>query len=78
AEEALLEEGCLSVPTLRAEVPRAVRVKLSALDREGKLVEVAAEGFLARIFQHECDHLAGRLFLKRIRDLSTVKRARKV
>lgn len=75
-EETILQEGCLSVPTLRADVPRSLKLTLFALDRDGQAVRVRAEGFLARIFQHECDHLAGHLFLERVRDLSTVTRSR--
>ncbi len=65
-------EGCLSIPDLRGRVPRARRVRLSALDREGRPVEFEASGWHARILQHEVDHLNGRLFVDRMPDLSTL------
>ncbi len=55
-------EGCLSVPGEYGEVPRAAKVMVQALDREGKPVRLEAEGLLARILQHEMDHLNGILF----------------
>jgi peptide deformylase len=69
--EEVAEEGCLSVPELREEVGRAAKVKVRALDRQGRLVEVEGEGLMARILQHEIDHLDGLLYLDR---LSPVKR----
>jgi len=65
------EEGCLSVPDYQAEVDRASRVVLRALDVDGKPLEVEAEGLLAVCFQHEVDHLNGKLFIDR---LSALKR----
>jgi peptide deformylase len=61
--EVLLEEGCLSVPGIYDKAPRAVCVKLSALDRYGKPYEIEAEGLLAHCIQHEIDHLNGKLFV---------------
>lgn len=63
-----LEEGCLSVmePEMRGQVSRAKKVKIKALNEKGKEIEVKAEGFLARILQHEIDHLNGKLFLDRV------------
>ncbi|NLA11766.1 MAG: peptide deformylase [Firmicutes bacterium] len=58
-------EGCLSVPGIYGEVPRATRVVVEALDPGGKAVRIEAEGFLARILQHEIDHLEGTLFIDR-------------
>jgi len=60
------EEGCLSVPNLRAEVKRYKKVKFSALNLSGQKVELEAEGMQARIFQHEIDHLDGLLFIDRV------------
>lgn len=60
------DEGCLSVPGLYYPTARHDRVSLAAVDLNGEAFEVAAEGLLARIFQHECDHLDGRLFLSRL------------
>lgn len=61
--EALMEEGCLSVPGVYDKAPRALWVKLSALDRNGKSYEIEAEDLLAHCIQHEVDHLNGKLFL---------------
>jgi peptide deformylase len=63
-------EGCLSIPGLRGMVPRAGRVRYRGQDREGVPIEGTAEGFFARILQHEVDHLDGVLFPMRMRDLS--------
>jgi peptide deformylase len=61
-------EGCLSVPNVYGKVPRHTKVKLKALDVEGKEFRVSAEGFLARIFQHEIDHTNGLVFIDHIKD----------
>lgn len=58
-------EGCLSVPGLRGDVRRASEVEIKGLDLRGKTIKIKAEGFLARIFQHELDHLNGILFVDR-------------
>ncbi len=63
-------EGCLSVPGLRGVVPRFARIRYSGFDPQGKRIEREAEGFHARVVQHECDHLIGRLYPTRIRDFS--------
>ena len=73
--EVLWKEGCLSVPEFEAEVKRAERVLLRALDLDGKEVEIRAEGLPAVCFQHEVDHLDGILFIDRI---SRLKRSRYV
>ena len=57
------EEGCLSVPGVWGVVPRAKRIKLKALDRHGRMIEVDAKNFHAIILQHEFDHLEGILFV---------------
>ena len=62
-------EGCLSVPGLRGLVPRYNRIEYSGYDPEGNYVTQVAEGFHARVVQHEYDHLDGILFPQRIRDL---------
>jgi peptide deformylase len=62
-------EGCLSVPDLRGPVPRHERVRLEALDREGRPFSVEASGFHARVIQHECDHLDGNVYLDRMPNL---------
>ncbi len=63
-------EGCLSVPGLRGVVPRWQRIRYSGVDPQGRPIEREAEGFHARVVQHECDHLIGRLYPSRIRDFS--------
>ena len=63
-------EGCLSVPGLRGVVPRFTRIRYSGFDPQGLSVEREAEGFHARVVQHECDHLVGKLYPMRIRDFS--------
>ena len=57
------EEGCLSLPGVREEVSRKERVKLRAFNREGEMVKLEADGMLARVIQHEVDHLDGKLFI---------------
>ena len=63
-------EGCLSVPGLRAVVPRFARIRYTGFDVDGALIEREAEGFHARVVQHECDHLIGKLYPMRVRDFS--------
>jgi len=60
------EEGCLSIPRVYAQVPRATRLNVRALDERGKVVEFEAVGFGARIIQHEYDHLEGICFPDRL------------
>ncbi|HET8806772.1 MAG TPA: peptide deformylase [Methylophaga sp.] len=72
-------EGCLSIPGLRALVPRAETVKVRYITRDGEQVETTYHGFLARLFQHEFDHLQGRLFIdhaESTRDIMTEKQWR--
>ena len=69
----MMREGCLSVPEYYADVKRHLRVKLTALDRDGNPYELEADGLLAHCIQHECDHLDGKLFVDY---LSTMKRNR--
>ena len=59
-------EGCLSVPHLRGLVPRHKKIKVTFFSRENTFVELDYDGFLARIFQHEYDHLIGKVFVDRI------------
>ena len=66
------EEGCLSAPNWQAPVTRATNVLVKGRDRNGKEVRIKAEGWLARIFQHEVDHLDGVLFLDKVADRSTI------
>ena len=61
-------EGCLSIKNIYGKVPRHTKVRVKALDENGKSVRVTAEGFLARIFQHEIDHTNGVVFIDHIKD----------
>ena len=63
-------EGCLSVPGLRAVVPRFARIRYTGFDPQGHPIEREADGFHARVVQHECDHLIGKLYPMRVRDFS--------
>ena len=63
-------EGCLSVPGLRGVVPRFARIRYRGLDPLGQSIEREADGFHARVVQHEVDHLIGRLYPTRMRDLT--------
>lgn len=63
-------EGCLSVPGLRGEVPRHRRIRYQGFDPAGKPIDRTVDGFHARVVQHECDHLIGRLFPSRIVDFT--------
>ena len=61
-------EGCLSIRDIYGKVPRYEKVKIKAMNENGKLVRLTAEGFLARIFQHEIDHTNGILFIDHIKE----------
>ena len=59
-------EGCLSIPGIRARVPRSIDIRVRALDRHGQAISLNASGFPARVIQHEADHLDGVLFFDRM------------
>lgn len=63
-------EGCLSVPGMRGVVPRYTKIRYRGVDPEGSVIDREASGFHARVVQHECDHLWGKLYPMRIRDFS--------
>ena len=63
-------EGCLSVPGLRGVVPRFSRIRYIGFDPQGQRIEREADGFHARVVQHECDHLIGTLYPMRMRDFT--------
>ena len=63
-------EGCLSVPGMRGAVPRYARLRYQGYDQYGNVIDREADGFHARVVQHECDHLIGVLYPMRIRDFS--------
>jgi peptide deformylase len=65
-------EGCLSIPDFRGRVPRWQKLRVDALDRNGKKIHITAEGFFARVIQHEFDHLMGKVYVDRMRDLKTL------
>jgi peptide deformylase len=69
-EEESAWEGCLSVPGMRGWVPRVTRLRYGGFDEKGRPFERVAEGFHARVVLHECDHLDGVLYPRRIRDLT--------
>jgi peptide deformylase len=68
ADEEESWEGCLSVPGLRGVVPRFARIRYTGFDVYGDPIDRTAEGFHARVVQHECDHLVGKLYPMRVRD----------
>lgn len=61
-------EGCLSIRDIYGKVPRHSQVRVKALDAHGKPIRVTAKGFLARVFQHEIDHINGKVFIDHIND----------
>ena len=66
-------EACLSIPGVVGDVPRATTITMRGKNRRGRKVTVVAAGLLARVLQHELDHLDGVLFLDRVRDPSTIR-----
>ncbi|EOZ7263217.1 peptide deformylase [Salmonella enterica subsp. enterica serovar Kentucky] len=73
-----IEEGCLSIPEQSALVPRAEKVKIRALDRDGNPFELEANGLLAICIQHEMDHLVGKLFIDYLSPLKQQRIRQKV
>jgi len=63
-------EGCLSVPGLRGVVPRWSRIRYTGFDEKGTPIDRTVDGFHARVVQHECDHLIGKLYPMRVRDFN--------
>jgi peptide deformylase len=63
-------EGCLSVPGIRAKVPRYTHIRYQGFDRHGQAIDRTVKDFHARVAQHECDHLIGKLFPMRVRDFT--------
>ncbi len=66
-EKDVMEEGCLSLPGINADVERSSNVIVKGITRNGRVVEVTASGMLARVLQHEIDHLNGVLFIDRLK-----------
>jgi peptide deformylase len=69
-EKSLGWEGCLSVPGLRGEVPRFETLRYEARDEMGNEIALTVDGFHARVVQHECDHLDGILYPRRVEDMT--------
>jgi peptide deformylase len=65
-------EGCLSLPDLRGRVPRYTEIRVEAYDRSGKKLNYVARDFEARVIQHECDHLIGKVFVDRMRSMESL------
>jgi len=63
-------EGCLSVPGLRGMVPRWAHIRYTGFDETGNAIDRTVNGFHARVVQHECDHLIGKLYPMRVRDFT--------
>ncbi len=72
------EEGCLSVPDVRCPIQRSLRVKVRATNLEGEKIEMEAEGLLARAWEHEVDHLNGRLIIQRMSPATKLANSRKL
>ncbi len=72
--EQVATEACLSIPGLLGDVPRAARVVVRGRNRRNRVVTIEAEGLLARVLQHEIDHLDGILFTDRVQDPGTLRR----
>jgi peptide deformylase len=77
-EKSLLEEGCLSVPGYYGEVERPEKITLAGQDRYGKKVKIKAWGLLAKVFQHEVDHLNGILFIDKAKSIQKIEPKSKI
>lgn len=72
-ETSVMEEGCLSVPGFYGEVERPEKITLAGFDQYGKAIRIRAWGLLARVFQHEIDHLNGILFIDKAKNIHKVE-----
>ena len=70
-----LTEGCLSIPGIIGDVPRFTRITVKAMDLDGRPVRFKADDYVARVLQHEIDHLEGVLFVDRVVDKTTIRSA---
>lgn len=77
-ESEIMEEGCLSLPDVFAKIKRPSRVEVKSLDIQGKEINFSADGLLARIIQHEVDHLDGKLILDRVNFFTRRKLSKKL
>lgn len=73
---AVQEEGCLSLPGVRMDVRRPAKVRVKAYSLSGELIDADLDGFLARVVQHEFDHIEGRLFTDRLSEASAIEASR--
>ena len=71
-EVVILEEGCLSIPDTFGAVARSEKITIAGFDASGKKVKIKAWGLLARVFQHEVDHLSGILFTDKAKDIKKI------
>ena len=78
SESETTEEGCLSVPGIYGAMPRAKRVVLRGWDKNGKPLKIKAWGLLARVFQHEVDHLNGKLFIDKAKHLERMSESERL
>lgn len=72
-KEITQEEGCLSIPNVYGPTPRAYKITIEGSDKRNRPITITAEGFLARIFQHEIDHLNGHLFIDKARSVEQIE-----
>lgn len=72
-EKTILEEGCLSVPDAYGEVMRPEKITIAGYDKNGRKTKIKAWGLLARVFQHEVDHLNGTLYIDKVKNLKRVE-----
>jgi len=72
SSKSVMEEGCLSVPETYGEVERPEKITLTGYDQNGKKIKIKAWDLLARVFQHEVDHLNGKLFIDKAKNLRTI------
>lgn len=72
-EKIVMEEGCLSVPGIYGDVERSEKITLVGYDKSGKKIKIKAWGLLARVFQHEVDHLNGILFIDRTKNIKKIE-----
>lgn len=75
SEKTTLEEGCLSVPNAYGEVSRPEKITLQGFDKNSKKIKIKAWGLLARVFQHEVDHLNGILYVDKCKKLHTIEKS---
>lgn len=77
-EEDVREEGCLSVPEVHVMIRRSIKAEISAMDLSGQPIKLSGEGFVARIWQHEFDHLEGRLITQRMSETERIENRKKL